>query len=279
MEKPNYFNPSLSQRTFIQYQSNLHRLEGLLEKNVADASQDMIIETLTGWISNPNSMASLLNIAIIVFRWHEKNVDKLIKFRDVLKTEIKSLRLEENKTLKDTLPTYEEIDTWIKGLVNREQYKAYIINYLTFYLSTRNEDIYIKFVKTRKEAAKDLTMNYLIVQPKKVIYVRNVYKTAVHYGQKIDVITDKDFRKSILKLRNRQDYLIENKHKNPVPPVSIGSYVMGNTYKNIGEGKYLKVRIADAQTEPDTFSLVKQISHDRGTDLHVLLSAYNISDK
>ena len=105
MEKPNYFNPSLSQRTFIQYQSNLHRLEGLLEKDVADASQDMIIETLTGWISNPNSMASLLNIAIIVFRWHEKNVDKLIKFRDVLKTEITSLRLEENKTLKDTLPT------------------------------------------------------------------------------------------------------------------------------------------------------------------------------
>tara|TARA_R110000787_G_scaffold77384_1_gene170061 strand:+ start:1046 stop:1906 length:861 start_codon:yes stop_codon:yes gene_type:complete len=274
-----YLNPNLSAGTLKQYKSQLKKLDDLLDNSISNTSQKVIIKTIKEEYMSPNTEASLLNIAIIVFRHDGKNVDKLVVYRDQIKYKIRQHRLSRNLGLEKTLPSYEEIVAYIDNLFETEQYQKFIVNYLTFYLNVRNEDCFIKFETTKKATKKDLTKNYLVVKKDSISYIRNVYKTFESYGVKRLEIVDKKFRKAVKEVFKTHDYLIENKDGAPVPPSAIGSYVFDMTYHKIGEGAYLKINIAYAQKQDDVFDLLRNISKRRGTDFETLLSSYNIQEK
>ena len=142
----------------------------------------------------------------------------------------------------------------------------------------RNKDLVFKIV-TRKKDMVDKTKNYiwLDVRHKKALYVRNDYKTSGTYGEKRNTITDTRFIVALKRVlacqRHHEDcgVIIKN-------PDHVGYYVQKSSYKNVGEGAYLKIAIDAHRSHGDTQKLL-EIAQNRGTDVHTLLASYDKTRK
>ena len=142
------------------------------------------------------------------------------------------------------------------------------MNYLLINLNVRNEDLLFKIV-TRKRETKDTNFNYIWLSPTKATYIRNVYKTAKTYGQKVNVITDKPFMSAL-----RQ--YIKNGNPDFIPNADqLGYYIRINTLLNIGEGNYNKIIVNHFRSNIDK---LKEISNNRGTNINTILESYDIED-
>jgi len=260
----------LSYATKKSYKTSYRKLRNILGKNIADTAQDTTAKAIMASTDNINSAQALINIAIIVReKVKQMPIDQLVLQRNINKEEV-------NETLKQAnlfteLPSLEEVDNFIETLWKKGMYRDYIINYLIRHHYVRNQDLGFDICETKRETLEDTTKNYLWLDRKsqRVNYIRNTYKTAKTYGQKVTVITNERFLRAV-KVCNRQMYAF------PITtdPEKIGYYIQKMTLNQLGEGRILKIIIDHYKSD---YSKIQEIARSRGTAESVILSSYNIS--
>jgi hypothetical protein len=254
-----------SANTIKAYITQYNKLYNLLKKDISDTSQKKLMDTIKD-VDNANSRQALLNIGILIRTAKSLDTKDLIKYRDSLKEDIKTAQKKNNTTLSETLPSYEELEEYTESLKGKNDLN-FIINYLLMNYNVRNEDLHFKLI-TRKKEAKDTSFNYIWLSPKKVEYIRNVYKTANNYGQKLNVITDKPFMSAVRRLI---------KDKWEAPAIEQMPYIIKKaTLMGIGEGNYNKIIVNKFRDDIDK---LKQISERRGTSITTLLDSYDIANQ
>ena len=259
-----------SVNTQKSYKTQYNKLHKLVEKDISETSEKKLL-TIIMEQPNNNQKQALINIAILVRREQRLATTLLEDQREKLKGNLQEDVKAKNTVLKDTLPPYEELIEYMNYLWDKNEWTDYIINYLLIYYQTRNQDLIFDIVN-KKKLTKDTDKNYMWLSPKKVVYTRNVYKTATIYKQKVDVITDPKFI-----LAMRRVYACSSRGEEcgvMIPTLSqVGYYVKKATYKALGEGNYVKIVINHFRND---FSMLKQISDNRGTSLDVMESNYDI---
>jgi len=169
---------------------------------------------------------------------------------------------QKDMALDDTLPSLKEMKAHMNSLFQIGDYRGYAIMYLFLTYTVRNADLIGKVVKSKKLSNE--TENFFIVGRKRVIYLRNKYKTAEKYGTKSHVITNPKFHTAISKL----DYLLK-------PTDNIDRVVKKITADigHITEGTIAKIILR----ENDSINGLKRMSNNRGTDISTLINSYNIT--
>tara|TARA_R100000541_G_scaffold49430_1_gene56588 strand:+ start:1178 stop:2071 length:894 start_codon:yes stop_codon:yes gene_type:complete len=248
--------------------------EALDKREIHTVSEKVIIEAVDDLnISNVNTKSALLNIAVVVrgLPEYELGVKKIINEREKLRSKIVEHTKDKNDEI--NLPSYNELLDFMNEKYQSKDYKSYMINYLLIHYQTRNQDLDFELVKLKKEM-KDKTKNYLWynVRTKKVIYVRNMYKTAKIYNTLTQEITDTKFITAFKAVKRLQD----TDHKDGVfikNKGSIATYVINYTYQKLGEGRYAKIVINHFKNDLGT---LQQISKNRGSSIQTLLNYYDI---
>lgn len=269
---------SKSDATKKQYRIQYNKLLKLTEKPIAETSEKKIIELLDD-IENKNNSQALLNIALLVRKLNKLSVKQLEDKREKDKKKIFTAIKEKNIDLKDNLPDYKEIVEYTDYLFEKSEYTDFIINWLLINIQVRNQDLDFTIV-TRKKDANDKNKNYMWVQPNKLTYIRNVYKTAkintpdgeTGYGKKTNVITNPKMILAMKRVMGCQKSgldcgtFIPNKS-------AIAYHLQKATYKQLGEGKYFKIVVNHFRNNLDK---IKEISENRGTDIKTILNFYDI---
>jgi hypothetical protein len=269
---------SKSDATKKQYRIQYNKLLKLTEKPIAETSEKKIIELLDT-IENKNNSQALLNIALLVRKLNKLSVKQLEDKREKDKKKIFTAIKEKNIDLKDNLPDYKEIVEYTDYLFEKSEYTDFIINWLLINIQVRNQDLDFTIV-TRKKDANDKNKNYMWVQPNKLTYIRNVYKTAkintpdgeTGYGKKTNVITNPKMILAMKRVMGCQKSgldcgtFIPNKS-------AIAYHLQKATYKQLGEGKYFKIVVNHFRNNLDK---IKEISENRGTDIKTILNFYDI---
>jgi len=254
------------------YKTQYNKLHKLLGKDVNEASEKKIIEIVMEQPNN-NGKQALINIGILVRRIYGLKSSKLEDLREKLKGALKEDVKEKNVVLKDTLPSYEDLLEFTDHLWDKMEWRDYIINYLLIHYQVRNQDLVFDIVN-KKRLSKDTDKNFMWLSGKKVVYTRNVYKTASSYGKKVDTITDPKFVVAMKRV-----YACSSRDEECgifIPTLSqVGYYIKKATYKQLGEGNYVKIVINHFRTD---FSKLKEISENRGTSLTTLAENYDIEN-
>jgi hypothetical protein len=174
---------------------------------------------------------------------------------------ISDKRVEDFKT-EDT-NQYDAIDQWIQTLDNPQKY---IMNYIIFYLNTRNLDLIAKIIHDIDyDTTQDDSINYLVLYPDHVKFIRNVYKTKGSYGQKTNLIYDNKFLNLIKQIKHNTFLLNNNRD-------TIHQMVKRRTYNNMTETEYLHNVI---QKYKSNANKLFEIEENRGSNIRNLLTNYN----
>jgi len=164
---------------------------------------------------------------------------------------------------KENTDQYDAIESWIQDLTDPQKY---IVNYILFYLNTRNLDLIAKVIHDIDyDTTLDDTINYLVVYPEHVVFIRNVYKTKGNYGQKVNMISDIKFLNFIREIKH--DTFILNNNTN-----TIHKMIKSRTYNNLTETEYLHNVLQKYKSDVNK---LLQIEKNRGSNLHTLLTCYN----
>ena len=272
LEKLNDSVADKSVNTQKSYKTQYNKLVKLLGKLVSETSEKKLIEVVLEQANN-NQRQALINIGILIRRLYSLSSTKLEALREKLKGNLKMDVKEKNAVLQDTLPSYDDIVEYTAHLWEQMEWRDYIINYLLINYQVRNQDLVFDLVNLKRQT-KDETKNYMWLSPKKVVYIRNVYKTANKYGKKIVTITDPKFLLAVKRVYSCK------KRDEPcgifIPTLSqVGYYIQKASYKQIGEGAYVKIIINHYRKD---FSKLKEISENRGTSLRILGESYDIEN-
>lgn len=269
---------SKSDATKKQYRIQYNKLLKLTEKPISETSEKKIIQLLDD-IENKNNSQALLNVALLVRKLNKLSVKQLEDKREKDKKKIFAAIKEKNVDLRENLPDYIEIVEYTDYLFEKSEYTDFIINWLLINIQVRNQDLDFTII-TRKKDANDTNKNYMWVQPNKLTYIRNVYKTAkintsdgdTGYGKKTNVITNPKMIFAMKKVMACQKSgldcgtFIPNKS-------AISYHIMKATYKQMGEGRYFKIVVNHFRNNLDK---IKEISNNRGTDIKTILTVYDI---
>ena len=267
-----------SDATKKQYRIQYNKLLKLTEKPIAETSEKKIIELLNE-IENKNNSQALLNIALLVRKLDGLSVKQLEEKREKDKKKIFTAIKEKNVDLRENLPDYKEITEYTDYLFEKNEFTDYIINWLLINIQVRNQDLDFTIV-TRKKDANDNEKNYMWVQPNKLTYIRNVYKTAkintpngeTGYGKKTNVITNPKMILAMKRVMGCQKSgldcgtFIPNKS-------AISYHIIKATYKQLGETRYFKIVVNHFRNNLDK---IKEISENRGSSISVILTSYDI---
>ena len=267
-----------SDATKKQYRIQYNKLLKLTEKPIAETSEKKIIEILNE-IENKNNSQALLNIALLVRKLDGLSVKQLEEKREKDKKKIFTAIKEKNVDLRENLPDYKEITEYTDYLFEKNEFTDYIINWLLINIQVRNQDLDFTIV-TRKKDANDKEKNYMWVQPNKLTYIRNVYKTAkintpngeTGYGKKTNVITNPKMILAMKRVMGCQKSgldcgtFIPNKS-------AISYHIIKATYKQLGETRYFKIVVNHFRNNLDK---IKEISENRGSSISVILTSYDI---
>ncbi len=267
-----------SDATKKQYRIQYNKLLKLTEKPIAETSEKKIIELLNE-IENKNNSQALLNIALLVRKLNKLSVKQLEEKREKDKKKIFTAIKEKNTDLRENLPDYKEITEYTDYLFEKSEYTDFIINWLLINIQVRNQDLDFTIV-TRKKDANDTNKNYMWVQPNKLTYIRNVYKTAkintpdgeTGYGKKTNVITNPKMVLAMKRVMGCQKSGLECGTFIPNKS-AIAYHLQKATYKQLGEGKYFKIVVNHFRNNLDK---IKEISENRGTDIKTILNFYDI---
>ena len=263
-----------SQNTQKAYKVQYKKLHDLLGKEISEASQQKIIDV----VKTEDKIASqqaLLNIGILIRRIDKNSVVELEKLREKNKSLISKETKEKNVVLADTLPSYEALVEYTDYLWDKNQWTDYIINYLLLYYQVRNQDLLFDIVLRKKYTTANKDKNYIWIGDKKAVFIRNVYKTAGTYKQKINTITDKKFITAVKRVFACQKYSLECGVFIPTES-QVGYYIQKATYKGLGEGNYIKIVLNHFRND---FDKIKEISLNRGTSIDTISEFYDIKNQ
>ena len=234
------------------------------------SSQPTIIKKLKDLYDNPNTLQLYLNMIILVRKFNDEEVDKLIKFRNSLSDSIKQTRKDNLDKMDDNLPTL----NYIKDSLDKLTGIRYIINYLMINHGLRNKDLNLKFLKVLPENKDE---NYIIQKGKNVILNINDFKTDTTYGTKEIKINNSKFLKELKSLNLKDgDYLIPMKNGDKISNIiTFNDRILKLTIDRLGQNRLVKIVVKDLLNKKD-FEKLDQISKDRGTSMEVLLKSYNL---
>ena len=269
------YNKGKSVKTISTYERLYKKLSTILNSDVSHVSQDKIIKLINDNIDNINTIQSLLNVAILVRKMKELNTDILYKEKKNNIEKVNKHTKEINEEKKDELPSLKDLYEYTDFLYENKLWSDYIINYLLLNYYVRNEDINF-LIKLKKKDTIDKNYNYMWYDKrnKKVLYIRNNYKTSYAHGTKQHTIVDSKFVNAIKNLINERKNKDE-KEKFIMNEDGIGYYIMKATYKGIGEGNYLKIIIFD-NIKNENPHILKEISESRGTNVDTLITNYTL---
>lgn len=162
----------------------------------------------------------------------------------------------------ETLPSVKEIKKYMNTLYDKGDYLSYALLYLMTTYQTRNKDLILTIVKSKKET--NLQDNFIVLGKTQATYIRNDYKTAYKYGQKVQVIKNLKFLNAISNLT----HLLK-------PNDNIDRVIKKATdgIGRLNEGTLAKIMLRDN----NTISGLKKVSKNRGTDINTLINSYNIT--
>ena len=239
--------------------------------------------------SPPEVKRSLALLATMIRRLYDKPTDLLVRFtndmNEARKVETHKQALVLNDELSDI--SVDDLRDHMMSKFKKDDYIGYMINYLLITFGVRNADLNVTFVESRDKL--NNTQNFLYKPNKSSIqYIRNDYKTAKIYGQKIYTIKDKLFIKCYdAMMAGGFDYILMRADGRRLNMNSIGAYVKRYTYphefkkadgsvKSVGltESDIFKIIIRDIG---DDIELLKQYEMSRGTSPAVVTSNYKMT--
>jgi len=232
--------------------------------------QPTIIKKLKNLYDNPNTLQLYLNMIILVRKYNNEEVDKLIKFRNSLSDSIKQTRKDNLDKMDDKLPSLEYIQNQLNELTGIR----YIINYIMINHGLRNKDLNLKFVKV---LPKDKEENYIMTKGKNVILNINDYKTDKSHGTKEIKINNSKFLKELKSLNLKDgDYILPMKNGEKINNlITFNDKILKLTIDRLGQNRLVKIVVRDLLNNKN-FEKLDTISKDRGTSLEVLLKSYNL---
>jgi len=263
-----------SQKTIVNYSNMLTRLRKALldETPIKDVSEDKIIETIKGLDVPATSKNSMLNVAIVIKKYHDLDIKKLLKFREHLAGD----SFDESKVKDDALLsrgiTLKKLTDYMNGAYEDGDWVKYIVNYLLLTFQTRNEDLDLRIITNRKQMV-DGKYNWLLVNKTICIYTRNDYKTVETYGIKKNIIRNPKFVDSAQNILGDKDsdYLLKTGDSHIIP-TELNRAVSNLTYDKIGSTKYFKIM---ATTKKN----IEKMADNRGTDPNTILHNYKLDKK
>jgi len=269
----------VGESTAKSYAGSYMRLRKILNmtdkrKPIKKISLDVVLEAIEG-VDNPSTAYSVFVIAKKIFSYGD-NKEKFDKLDKVIKERKREIQVGKNKNLSQSLPTYKEIAAAIK---KEENPIKYITSFIMFKISTRNQDIALADLHAKPKDNYNERRNHLIVDGNKVIFIRNVYKTAKKYGVKKNIIVVKKFVDMVKEVLGDADTkpLFSRKNGEHITPASIASYLKRYVVLGLNEGLIIKAVLKYADEE-GSYDMLRKISANRGTGVNVLLNEYDVSN-
>lgn len=273
----------VSENTKKNYTSFYNRLLTILgTKTVIENSNKNILDKLKELDTSPNSIKTFITVIIRIKKNAGVNVDDIIAYRNnKLVTKIEKYQEKKNEELNETLSSYDELQKYMRELLNDDKYKDYIINYLLINYGVRNNDINLLITNDKSVLLKKNTekKNYLYYTKRYIIYQRNDYKTVSTYGRKSYKIINLGFRNALSRLLGGKDncnLLFDCEKDGDINIKQIGNRVLNATYNNLGESKYFKILIKHYKEIGD-IEKIRFLSQSRGTDLQTIFNYYDIN--
>jgi hypothetical protein len=241
-----------------------NHLKNVTEYGKVGGSQRIMIlriETLKPSLATRLSMAGSISKLLQYNKQPNEEIVEYIKKTNAL-IQTNNEKKQKEMSTDETLPTVKEIKNYMNSLYDKENYLAYAVLYLMTTYQTRNKDLILSIVKSKKETNdKD---NFIVLGKSQATFIRNDYKTAYKYGQKTQIIKNLKFLNAIqglthlLKPTDNMDRVIKKITS------GIGS---------INEGTLAKIILK----ENNTINGLKKVSKNRGTDINTLINSYNIT--
>tara|TARA_R110000868_G_scaffold40757_1_gene140312 strand:+ start:7238 stop:8143 length:906 start_codon:yes stop_codon:yes gene_type:complete len=269
----------LGESTAKSYAGSYMRLRKILNmtdkrKPIKKISLDVILEEIKK-VDNPSTAYSVFVIAKKLFSYAD-NKEKFDELDKIIKERKREIQVDKNKNLNSSLPTYKEIATAVK---KEQDPRKYITSFIMFKINTRNQDVALADLHAKPKENYDEKRNHLILDGNKVIFIRNVYKTAKKYGQKKNTIVVKKFADAVRDVLGDADTkpLFSRKNGEHITPASIASYLKKYVVLGLNEGQIIKAVLKYAD-ENGSYDMLRKISANRGTGVNVLLQEYDVSN-
>mgnify|MGYP003642397495 FL=1 len=269
----------LGESTAKSYAGSYMRLRKILNmtdkrKPIKKISLDVILEEIKK-VDNPSTAYSVFVIAKKIFSYAD-NKEKFDELDKEIKERKRDIQVSKNKNLNSSLPTYKEIATAVK---KEQDPRKYITSFIMFKINTRNQDVALADLHAKPKENYDEKRNHLILDGNKVIFIRNVYKTAKKYGQKKNTIVVKKFADAVRDVLGDADTkpLFSRKNGEHITPASIASYLKKYVVLGLNEGQIIKAVLKYAD-ENGSYDMLRKISANRGTGVNVLLQEYDVSN-
>ena len=243
-------------------------------KPIKKISLDVVLGEIKK-VDNPSTAYSVFVIAKKLFSYAD-NKERFDELDKVIKERKRDIQVSKNKTLTQSLPTYKEIATAIKKETDA---RKYITSFIMFKINTRNQDVALADLHAKPKDNYDENRNHLILDGNKVIFIRNVYKTAKKYGQKKNIIVVKKFADMVKEVLGDADTkpLFARRNGEHITPASIASYLKKYVVLGLNEGQIIKAVLKYADEE-GSYDMLRKISANRGTGVNVLLQEYDVSN-
>ena len=271
----------LGESTATSYAGSYVRLRKILDlkdkrKPITRVPIDKVLGEIEK-VQNPSTAYSVFVIAKKLFPY-ETNKEKFDALDKILKQRKREIQVSKNKNLQENLPTYKEISDAIKKETDP---RKYITSFIIFKINTRNQDVALADLHSKPKNQYDEKRNHLILDGNKVIFIRNVYKTAKKYGQKKNTINVKKFADMVREVLGDADTkpLFSRKNGEHITPASIASYLKKYVVLGLNEGQIIKAVLKHADEQGSGgYDMLRKISHNRGTGINVLLQEYDVSN-
>jgi hypothetical protein len=206
-----------------------------------------------------------LNLVIVLRIIQELPNEKLKEYRTELAKERLQNQIPKMNLVKDTLMSKPDFEAELLKTYEAGDYKKFIVNYLMLNFGTRNLDLNVIIVKDAKEAT-DPKQNYLILKPKKVTWIRNIFKTSKTFGTQTHDITDVEFVTAVKK-HGIGRIFAEGQLSNGMKKLLINGML---------ESRIFKMLIDAAFDKKDTAE-INRLSKSRGTSIATIKSFYNVN--
>lgn len=258
---------NLTASSVKNYTSVYKRIKQHLSTDITKSEEDTLIDVVN-MIENVSSKIVLLNLMIMIRTHFELSIKKLDKFREQLFIERDKYTSKKLSEKNNNLPSYQDIDQYIKTLETNK----YIVNYLTFYFGLRNKDVNL-FLTTRKDTKNINTeTNYMIVKKTEIEIIVNDYKTVKNYLQKRIIIRNKHFV-NVCHSLPINTYLLTG-DENPINESSLHNTITRMLFKHLGEADYFKILVREKKSN---LNELKKIAEYRGTSLDTIIQYYNLN--
>jgi hypothetical protein len=257
------FRQYLEQQELSQSTINKH-LKNIQEFGKVGGSQRIMILRIEALKQTVGTRLSLANSISKLLQFNNQPNDEIVVYIKQLNELLQqdADRRQKEMSTDETLPTVKEVKKYMNTLYDKQDYLSYALLYLMVTYQTRNRDLILTIVDSKKNI--NTTDNFIVLGKTQATYIRNNYKTAYKYGQKVQVIKNLKFLNAISNL----SHLLK-------PNDNVDRVIKKATdgIGRIGEGTLAKIMLRDN----NTIHGLKKVSKNRGTDINTLINSYNIT--